>query len=312
VTDEEGSNMSTVGHLTQRVGRSFSYANVASTVALVLTLGGGVAYASHLQVFSNDIVDREVKTADLGASAVTTQKIRNGHVRGADLAADAVGSGHVADGSLTSADVADGGLTGADVLTGSLTGSDVADSSLGGVDVTSNSLFGSDVADGTLTGSDIASGSITGTDILESTLSDVPAANTARNVNGEVVQRIEFLAGPGTPLQTVLAAPVGFRLRASCSTDGDIEVYATTDRNARLLTWSVDAGADEVDNALAIESFTSNITIDIVNSDDGDQVGQTAYMTSGGNVTMVDWAVDNNTSGAFGTQCALVGTASSH
>ena len=163
-----------------------------------------------------------------------------------------------------------------------------------------------------VTSADIASSSITGTDINESTLSDVPGATTARNVNGEVVQRIEFLAGPGTPLQTVLSAPVGFRLRASCSSTGDIEVFANTDRNARLLTWSIDAGADQIDNGFAVENFTTSTTFDIVNSDDGDQLGQTVYMTSGGNVTMVDWAVDNNTTGAFGTQCAFVGTASSH
>ena len=140
----------------------------------------------------------------------------------------------------------------------------------------------------------------------------MPGATTARNVNGEVVQRIEFLAGPGTPLQTVLSAPVGFRLRASCSSTGDIEVFAGTDRNARLLTWSIDAGADQIDNAFAVENFTATTTVDIVNSDDGDQLGQTVYMTSGGNVTIVDWAVDNNTTGTFGTQCAFVGTASSH
>ena len=39
-----------------------TYANVMSTVALLVAMDGGTAYASHLVVNSSDIVDGEVKT----------------------------------------------------------------------------------------------------------------------------------------------------------------------------------------------------------------------------------------------------------
>jgi hypothetical protein len=54
-------------------------------LALVLVLAGGTAYAANT-VFSSDIVNGEVKTADLDNNSVTTAKVRNGQVGVADLA----------------------------------------------------------------------------------------------------------------------------------------------------------------------------------------------------------------------------------
>ena len=68
---------------------SLSYANVVSTIALVAALGTGSAYAANT-VFSTDIVDGEVKNADIGGNQVTTTKIKAGNVANSDLAADAV------------------------------------------------------------------------------------------------------------------------------------------------------------------------------------------------------------------------------
>jgi len=262
--------------------RRLSYANVMSTVAFVLAFGGGTAYASHLVVTSSDIVDGEVKTADLAGGAVTSGKIRNGQVGGVDVAAGSIGSSHVADSSLTGADVLTGGLT------------------------------GSDVADGTITGADLGTNTVTGIDVLEYSLGEVASAATARSVNGETIQRLEFLVPSGTAERTLLTAASGLRIIARCGTDGDLEVYARTAGNARLLSWSVDTEAGTLDNMVSLEDFVVGHNIDLVNSDDGDQSGQTAYMTAGGGVTILNWAADNNTSGGFGTQCAFVGTAATH
>ena len=49
------------------------------------------AYAANT-VFSADIVDGEVKTADLAANAVTARKIRDNEVKAAKIATDAVGA----------------------------------------------------------------------------------------------------------------------------------------------------------------------------------------------------------------------------
>jgi hypothetical protein len=79
--------------------------NLIAYVALFFALSGTAAYASHLTVYSSDIVDGQVFSVD------------------------------VANGSLTGVDVANSSLTGSDVATGSLTGSDVATDSLSGSDI---------------------------------------------------------------------------------------------------------------------------------------------------------------------------------
>ena len=61
-----------------------SYANVASTLALFVALATGSAYAANT-VFSGDIVDGEVKAADIGQEAVATDEIANGQVKSADI-----------------------------------------------------------------------------------------------------------------------------------------------------------------------------------------------------------------------------------
>jgi hypothetical protein len=80
-------------------------------LALFLVLTGGTAYAANT-VFSEDIVNGEVKNPDLAANAVTTGKIANGGVGLGDLAADSVNGGKVVNNSLTGADVVESSLNG--------------------------------------------------------------------------------------------------------------------------------------------------------------------------------------------------------
>ena len=87
--------------------RRVTYANVASTLALVVALGTGTAYAAGT-VRSSDIVNGQVKSADLAAKAVRSAKIKNGGVKGPDLATNSVPSRTVLDGSITGNDLAPG------------------------------------------------------------------------------------------------------------------------------------------------------------------------------------------------------------
>ena len=119
-------------------------------IALFLFAMSGTALAldGSNTVFSDDIVNQEVKTDDL----------KNGDVGIADLGIDSVGSPELKDGSVKSAEINDETIVSADVLNGSLTGGDIQDSSVTGADVASGSLDGSDVADNSLTGNDISDG----------------------------------------------------------------------------------------------------------------------------------------------------------
>lgn len=52
------------------------------------------AYAANT-VFSTDIVDGQVKTADLAANAVTAAKVKDGEIKAAEIATDAVGAAEI-------------------------------------------------------------------------------------------------------------------------------------------------------------------------------------------------------------------------
>jgi hypothetical protein len=91
-----------------------TYANVVSTLCLVLIVGGGVAYAANT-VFSADIVDGEVKGPDIAANAVGSGKIADRQVKNADLSIGASSSNTIADGGIQGVDVKSDTLTGDDI-----------------------------------------------------------------------------------------------------------------------------------------------------------------------------------------------------
>jgi hypothetical protein len=71
-----------------------TYANVVSTLALFLVLGGGAAYAAS-NVRSGDIAPGAVRTSDLFKRAVTSGKLAVGAVRSNQVANGAIGSGQI-------------------------------------------------------------------------------------------------------------------------------------------------------------------------------------------------------------------------
>src|SRR5436189_4556502 len=104
----------------KRLRSRLTYANVASSLALLLALSTGTAYAANT-VFSEDIVNGEVKTPDLAKlgvtagklarGAVTTGKLANLAVTGGKLAMNSVGTGRVIDESMTAADLGPNSVT---------------------------------------------------------------------------------------------------------------------------------------------------------------------------------------------------------
>jgi hypothetical protein len=65
-----------------------SYANVTSTLALVVALGGTGAYAVNT-IGSADIKPGAVRSSDLGKNAVTSAKVKDGAIQLQDLAGSA-------------------------------------------------------------------------------------------------------------------------------------------------------------------------------------------------------------------------------
>jgi hypothetical protein len=121
------------------LGRRITYANVMSTIAVFLVLGGATAFAAtkigSAQIKANAIVSGKIKKeavteAKLKAGAVGTSKLANGAVTGAKLGAGAVGAGQLAAGAVGPGSLADGSVTGAKIAAGAVAGGQIANGSV--------------------------------------------------------------------------------------------------------------------------------------------------------------------------------------
>ena len=110
-------------------------------LSLFLALTGGVAYAANT-IASSDIIDGEVKAADLAANAVNSSKIADGQVAAADIGQGAVATDELANGQVRNADIGAGEVRSASVANDNLTGGDIAPNAVGGADIDEGSLAG--------------------------------------------------------------------------------------------------------------------------------------------------------------------------
>jgi hypothetical protein len=120
-----------------------SYANVVSTLALIIALSGGVAYAT------TKLPDRSVGEFQLRPGAVTAEKIRKNAVTAPKIKAEAIKQGKLANDSITAAKLTQGSVAGASLQNNSVTDEKIAPET------------------------------ITGDKVVESTLSQVPSASRA-------------------------------------------------------------------------------------------------------------------------------------
>lgn len=120
-----------------------SYANVVSTVALLIAISGATAYAA------TKLPDRSVGEFQLRPGAVTAEKIRKNAITSPKIKAEAVKQGKIANGSITAAKMTPG------------------------------SVSSSSIQDGSIIGARIAADAVTGDKVLEGTLSQVPSAARA-------------------------------------------------------------------------------------------------------------------------------------
>jgi hypothetical protein len=117
--------------------------NVVGYIALFLVLTGGTAQALNGSntVFSDDIVNRQVKTEDLNLQAVTTNR----------LALNSVRTGRVADGTITGSDIADKSLTRSEIADDTLTGGQILEPTLSQVPAAAHADNAASIADGSVT-----------------------------------------------------------------------------------------------------------------------------------------------------------------
>lgn len=127
----------------EQVRKRLTYANVMSSIAAFVAIGGATAFAA------NQLADKSVGARQLRPGAVTASKLRKNAVIAPKIMAEAVKTGKLANGS-------------------------VKNGKLGEAAVTADKIAG-----GAVTGYKIAGDAVTGDKVDESTLGQVPTANTA-------------------------------------------------------------------------------------------------------------------------------------
>ena len=180
----------------RRLRPHLSFANVCSFLALIVALGTGGAYAANT-IVSSDIINGEVKTADLAANAVNSSKIADGQVVGPDIGSGAVREDEIYQASVGTSELKTDAVTTQKVLNETLLGADVAANTLKGSDIdesTLSSIGGGGPAGGDLTGTypnpeiranrvgsaEVATESLTGADVRNQSGVDTCTHGTAR------------------------------------------------------------------------------------------------------------------------------------
>jgi hypothetical protein len=88
----------------KQIRRHLTYANVMSSFAVFLILGGATAFAAK-KIGPNQLKANSVKTGKIVKEAVTTAKVKKNAVTTDKLRDGAVDSAKIADGSVTTADI---------------------------------------------------------------------------------------------------------------------------------------------------------------------------------------------------------------
>lgn len=109
----------------KQIRQRLTYANVMSSLAVFLILGGATAFAA-TKIGANQLKANSVKTGKIVKEAVTTSKLKNSSVNTAKLGKDAVTSEKIADSSVGTADLANGAVTGAKIANGTVSSANLA------------------------------------------------------------------------------------------------------------------------------------------------------------------------------------------
>ncbi len=138
----------------KQVRRHLTYANVMSSLAVFLILGGATAFAAVQKIGANEIKANSIKTGKIVKEAVTAGKIKNA----------AVTEGKLADGAVTTNKLADNAVTAPKIA--------------------KEAVNADKLGKEAVTTTKIANDAVTGDKVKESTLGPVPNAANAAALGG--------------------------------------------------------------------------------------------------------------------------------
>jgi hypothetical protein len=116
-----------------QIRKRLTYANVMSSIAIFLVLGGATAFAAAT------LGKNSVGTKQLKKNAVTSVKIKNAAVTEAKIKNAAVTEAKIKDGAVTNAKLADGSVSSGKVQNGAITGDKLAAGAVTGASIDAGS-----------------------------------------------------------------------------------------------------------------------------------------------------------------------------
>jgi hypothetical protein len=163
----------------KQIRKRVTYANVMSSIAVFLVLGGGAAFAAGLaknSVGSKQLKKNAVTETKIKDGVVTSGKIANGAIVTAKLADGSVVTGKIvnagvtsdklADGSVVTIKLADGAVTTVKLADNAVTAAKIAADAVGSSEIAANAGGSSEIAADSVGSSEIVSG-VVGADELD-------------------------------------------------------------------------------------------------------------------------------------------------
>ena len=159
----------------QEAARSrITYANVTATLALVVALTTGTAYAA-ATITGADIVNGTVAQVDVAGNSLGSRVIKDGGVKSSDIR----------DGSVTGTDVLDQSIDDVDLATDSVTGDETAPSSVGTEEIATNGVGDAEIAANSINADEVVDFGLTNQDVGV-LFAQVAANGTLDNSSGGV------------------------------------------------------------------------------------------------------------------------------
>lgn len=274
----------------KQIRRHLTYANVMSSIAVFLMLGGATALAA-TKIGAGQLKANSVKTGKIVKEAVTAGKLKNGAVTTGKLANAAVTSEKLADNAVTTTKIADNAVTTAKIANDAVTGAKAKESTFSEVPSAAS-----------------ATNATNATNAINAT--NATNANNADTVGGNTVEAVNFVASPPVGPTEILDLN-GFTLTASCSAGDVLSVVANGPNGSRLQSAGNESGPVEskiVDSVFS-DSLTPTSNLQLLPTDDDLVNGKTEFsLGEGVRAVSVVWEAEGFAAGA-NPHCTFTGYA---
>jgi hypothetical protein len=174
----------------KQIRKRLTYANVMSSLAVFLILGGATAFAAVSKVGANEIKANSIKTGKIVKEAVTAGKLKNAAVTEAKIADGAVTTNKLADNAVTAPKIAKDAVTTEKVLNNAVTNGKIANDAVTTAKLANGAVTSAKLGANSVEGAQVKAGSLQASNIstFETTVTlnfpSIPAGTCDRELAG--------------------------------------------------------------------------------------------------------------------------------